>query len=191
MFTKRTIADLDAYMATVVNEALAGIRSKREREAILQAASKLTRQLSKSILQRQLLTALQQGAAPKTLADLQQFVGARASRWLKPVRIAGGLPATPLQLTGRPADPMLTPGEVARELGVSAKTVTNWCRQGLLRCEVLESGHRRIPSSALEAYRADRGRWQRADGIVQAASGAMPDLDEAAIFDEIAGRRRG
>jgi len=191
MYTKRSIADLDAYIATLVNKELAGARSKQERIAILQSAAKVTRQLSISVVQKQLLVAVQKGAAPKTLVELQQLAGASRSQWMKPVRMIRRDPSVPVQRTARQVDPRLTPGEVARELGVSPKTVTNWCKQGLIRCEVLDSGHRRIPATALDAYRAAQVMWQRADAVVDAGRGSAPVQDEASIFDEIAGRRRG
>lgn len=191
MSTKRSIADLDAYIATLVNKELAGARSKQERIAILQSAARVTRQLSISVVQKQLLVAVQNDAAPKTLVELQQLAGASRSRWMKPVRTVRRDPSVPVQRTARQVEPRLTPGEVARELGVSPKTVTNWCKQGLIRCEVLDSGHRRIPATALDAYRAAQVRWQRADAVVDAGRGSAPVQDEASIFDEIAGRRRG
>ena len=80
---------------------------------------------------------------------------------------------------------------LAAECGVSAKTVANWCKQGLLRCDVLESGHRRIPESALDAYRASQARWQQLDAVTRSAPGAASEVDEATIVAAIAERRRG
>lgn len=48
----------------------------------------------------------------------------------------------------------LTPGEIAAELGVTPRTVRNWCHRGWLHCTVLASGHRRIPASAYEVFLA-------------------------------------
>jgi len=39
---------------------------------------------------------------------------------------------------------MLSPGDVARELGVDPKTVTRWANAGILDCIRLPGGHRRF-----------------------------------------------
>jgi hypothetical protein len=52
------------------------------------------------------------------------------------------------------SDAWLTPGQVARAAGVSSRTVQLWCDRGLLRCEKLPSGHRRIPADAWAAFQA-------------------------------------
>lgn len=57
----------------------------------------------------------------------------------------------------------LTCGEVAREAGVTSRTVQNWCDRGLLRCERLQSGHRRIPAAAWHVFRAG-GSWEEQGG---------------------------
>jgi predicted site-specific integrase-resolvase len=55
----------------------------------------------------------------------------------------------------------LTPAYVALELGVTPKTVQNWCNSGLLRCARLPSGHRRIPGKALEIFKAGGSRQEQ------------------------------
>lgn len=45
----------------------------------------------------------------------------------------------------------LTPGEVARLLHVSPKTVNRWAHEGRLPCIVTLGGHRRFPRVAVEA----------------------------------------
>ena len=45
----------------------------------------------------------------------------------------------------------LTPGEVARLLHVSPKTVNRWAHEGRLPCIVTLGGHRRFPKDAVEA----------------------------------------
>lgn len=86
------------------------------------------------------------------------------------------------------AEPLLTPGEVARELGVSARTVTNWCKKGMLAYVELESGHRRIPERALATYRESKIRWAALDEAAARARGGEPEPDEDAIFAELARR---
>jgi excisionase family DNA binding protein len=44
----------------------------------------------------------------------------------------------------------LTPGEVARLLHVSPKTVSRWAAQGLLPCVVTLGGHRRFRRDDVE-----------------------------------------
>ena len=44
----------------------------------------------------------------------------------------------------------LTPGEVARVLHVSPKTVSRWASQGLLPCLVTLGGHRRFRREDVE-----------------------------------------
>lgn len=46
----------------------------------------------------------------------------------------------------------LTPGQVARAAGVTPRTVQSWCDRGLLRCERLPSGHRRIQARSWELF---------------------------------------
>jgi excisionase family DNA binding protein len=45
----------------------------------------------------------------------------------------------------------LTPGEVARLLHVSPKTVNRWAHEGRLPCIVTLGGHRRFPRVDVEA----------------------------------------
>ena len=44
----------------------------------------------------------------------------------------------------------LTPGEVARALHVSPKTITRWATQGLIPCLVTLGGHRRFRREDVE-----------------------------------------
>lgn len=44
----------------------------------------------------------------------------------------------------------LTPGEVARMLHVSPKTVNRWAHEGRLACIVTLGGHRRFPRQEVE-----------------------------------------
>ena len=48
-------------------------------------------------------------------------------------------------------DPLMTPGEVAVLLRVDPKTVTRWTNAGKLASIRTPGGHRRIPSSAVDA----------------------------------------
>lgn len=45
---------------------------------------------------------------------------------------------------------LLTPREAAEQLGVSAKTVSNWCKIGKIAHIRTLGGHRRIPKSEVE-----------------------------------------
>ena len=45
----------------------------------------------------------------------------------------------------------LTPGEVARILHVSPKTISRWAAQGLLPCVVTLGGHRRFRPEDVDA----------------------------------------
>lgn len=186
----QTIADVDALIVSLVESAMAGARRPEQRHALLQQATKLTRQAANPLVQARLVATLRQGPAPSTLSEFQACVDRLHVSRRMTGRVSRRLGASGT-IAGRVAEPMLTPGEVARELGVSAKTVANWCKQGLLRCDVLESGHRRIPSSALAAYRASQARWQQLDSVTRSAPGAASEVDEAAIFAAIAERRRG
>lgn len=55
----------------------------------------------------------------------------------------------------------LAPCDVAREAGVTPKTVQNWCNRGLLRCERLPSGYRRIPAKAWQVFKAGGSRQEQ------------------------------
>lgn len=78
-------------------------------------------------------------------------------------RILSGMDATQPTLEVSAHDDVerfLTPGEVARLVGVSPTTVTRWAREGKLRCRTTLGGHRRFEPSvvrelqgALEANR--------------------------------------
>jgi excisionase family DNA binding protein len=189
MLSRRHFSPLDAYMAELVDRALASGQSQEQRLAVLQCASQLTRRIAKSALQSRLLTALERGRAPKQLPELQQFVESSRFRWTR----AGTKVQQETRGGGsslhRSTEPMLTPAEVARELGLSTKTVANWCDRGLLRCEPLPSGHRRIPASALDAYRTSQAKWDRLDAISAGARAGAPEPDESAIFAELSKRR--
>lgn len=49
---------------------------------------------------------------------------------------------------------LLAPGAVAKLLGVTPRTISNWCDCGLLNCITMPSKHRRIPASEVERLRA-------------------------------------
>lgn len=55
----------------------------------------------------------------------------------------------------------LAPCDIAREVGVTPKTVQVWCNRGLLRCERLPSGHRRIPAKAWKIFKAGGSREEQ------------------------------
>ena len=58
----------------------------------------------------------------------------------------------------------LSPGEVARVLHVSPKTVARWADMGWLNCVVTLGGHRRFAREEIEAIEAKLSR-----------SGTLPD----------------
>ncbi len=51
----------------------------------------------------------------------------------------------------RKADPLLTPGEVARIFRVNPKTVTRWAASGKIKSLTLPSGHRRFHKKDVDA----------------------------------------
>jgi excisionase family DNA binding protein len=54
------------------------------------------------------------------------------------------------QPVGESQPEYLTPGEVARMLHVSPKTVNRWAHEGRLACIVTLGGHRRFPRLEVE-----------------------------------------
>jgi excisionase family DNA binding protein len=56
---------------------------------------------------------------------------------------------------GLPA--MLTPGEIARILHVSPKTVTRWAVEGKLAAVVTPGGHRRYPVAGVLSFLGEMG----------------------------------
>lgn len=60
-----------------------------------------------------------------------------------------------------PQADFLTPGEAARMLHVSPKTITRWALDGRISCIVTLGGHRRFPRQEIEAIaRRMSGREQ-------------------------------
>ena len=51
----------------------------------------------------------------------------------------------------------LTPGQAARILGVSPKTVNRWANEGRLPCAVTLGGHRRFRPSVIAAAASSMG----------------------------------
>ncbi len=54
-----------------------------------------------------------------------------------------------------PETEYLTPGQAARILHVSPKTVDRWANQGRVPCIVTLGGHRRFPADAIRAVVAE------------------------------------
>lgn len=50
-------------------------------------------------------------------------------------------------------DEVMSPGEVAIELGVDPKTVTRWAQQGIIPFFTLPKGHRRFYRADVEAIK--------------------------------------
>jgi predicted site-specific integrase-resolvase len=69
----------------------------------------------------------------------------------------------------------LFPIDIAREVGVTTKTIQTWCNRGLLRCERLPSGHRRIPAKAWEIFKA--GGSKEAQDLACTAPARQAELD--------------
>lgn len=58
---------------------------------------------------------------------------------------------------GSSGDTYLTPGQVARMLGVSPKTIYRWARAGRIPCVVTLGGHRRFRADDIAAVAASMG----------------------------------
>ena len=56
----------------------------------------------------------------------------------------------------------LTPGQAARILGVSPKTVNRWANDGRIACAVTLGGHRRFRADVIQAVAASMGVEQEA-----------------------------
>lgn len=54
----------------------------------------------------------------------------------------------------QPKSEYLAPGEVARMLHVSPKTVNRWAHEGRIACIVTLGGHRRFPRQEIERIAA-------------------------------------
>lgn len=54
----------------------------------------------------------------------------------------------------------LTPGQVARLLHVSPKTVTRWANQGRITCIVTLGGHRRFPAADVKRVAQEMAHTQ-------------------------------
>ena len=53
--------------------------------------------------------------------------------------------------------PYLTPGQVARILGVSPKTVNRWANEGRIPCAVALGGHRRFRADVIRGVADSMG----------------------------------
>ena len=51
---------------------------------------------------------------------------------------------------------LLTPGEAAKALGVTVKTLTRWANDGLIRALVTPGGHRRYWEQEVRRIRAGK-----------------------------------
>lgn len=186
----RALQDLDGFLAELVGQAMEQV-TPGEGALLLRRALRLSRLVARGPLHGHLVAALRQGDAPQSLAALESWIQGQQVKHRRTLRMS----RAPMGGKQAPASPpvvdlLLTPGEVARELGVSPKTVANWCKQGLLRCEVLASGHRRIPSSALDLHRVSQASWRRVDALLQRQAPMEGCLEEDVIFGELAQRPR-
>lgn len=64
----------------------------------------------------------------------------------------------------------LTPGQAARMLGVSPKTVNRWANDGRIPCAVTLGGHRRFRADVVRAVAASMGVDQGAEAPPEASS---------------------
>jgi excisionase family DNA binding protein len=55
------------------------------------------------------------------------------------------------QEQGQTSSDYVTPGEAARQLHVTPKTINRWANQGLLPCVVTLGGHRRFRRDDIDA----------------------------------------
>lgn len=53
--------------------------------------------------------------------------------------------------------PYLTPGQAARVLGVSPKTVNRWANDGRIPCAMTLGGHRRFRAEVIQAVATSMG----------------------------------
>jgi hypothetical protein len=169
--------ELDILVARAFDDALAQARRHEERFELIQRFGKLSRLLALHPLRTKIFLALREGRG-SSFQDIAGLVEQLrpARRWVP--RNAAFL-ATPKGETA-----LLSPGEVARELGVSAKTVANWCKKGLLECVTLDSGHRRIPERAMRAYRQSLAHWESLDAAAARARGGEAAPGDEEVFAE-------
>lgn len=64
----------------------------------------------------------------------------------------------------------LTPGQAARMLGVSPKTVNRWANDGRIPCAVTLGGHRRFRADVVRAVAASMGVDEEAEAPPPEAS---------------------
>lgn len=167
-----SLAELDAYLAALV---------RADATLPVEAGITLSRRLAKSVLQAKLRQAIARGEAPKTLAELQAFAAGHRTRWKLARRL--GRPAAAPAPRQR-AERAFPPDQVAREVGVSAETITAWCQRGWLRSD--GAAEPRVPDSALHAFRAAQARWKRLIAVGTAAREEAPEPSEAEVFAAIA-----
>ncbi|MDP1804411.1 MAG: helix-turn-helix domain-containing protein [Acidimicrobiales bacterium] len=60
-------------------------------------------------------------------------------------------------MAGDADSPYLTPGQAARMLGVSPKTVNRWATDGRIPCAVTLGGHRRFRLDVIRSVAATMG----------------------------------
>lgn len=188
MLARQDDRELDGLVARAFDEALTHTQVQIERVELIGRFAQVNRRLSMHPVRAQVLQVLRRGPALSffeiaTLVE-KQFKRLRPSRRWRVRGLQTASPAKPMADPGK----LLTPGDVARELGVSARTVTNWCKKGMLACIELESGHRRIPERALASYRHSKVHWTVLDEVAARARGDEPEPDEDAIFAELAQR---
>lgn len=183
MLAKHEDRELDDRLVKAFEAEYARAKAQRERHELLGRFAAVNRRLTLHPVRTRVLQAMRAGA-DLSFAEIASLVE-RQGKALRPIRLvvarrlSAGPPAT---------GPFLTPGEVAKELGVSARTVTNWCKKGMLAYVELESGHRRIPESALAAYRESKVHWAALDTAASRARGDAPEPDDADVFAELARR---
>jgi hypothetical protein len=170
-----SLPELDAYLAALV---------RADESLPIEAGITLSRRLAKSVLQAKLRKAIARGEAPKTLAELQAFVGGHRTRWKLARRL--GRPAAAAPAPRQRAERSFPPDQVSREVGVTAETITAWCQRGWLRSD--GAAEPRVPDSALHAFRAAQARWKRLIAVGTAAREDAPEPSEAEVLAAIAAK---
>lgn len=181
MLARQDERELDALVARAFDEALARARAGEERFDLIQRFGKLNRQLAFHPVRAKIFLVLRKESHRPSFQDIASLVEKMgATRYRTARKRLVWVDRTPPEKD----EVLLSPGDVARELGVSAKTVTNWCKKGLLDYVTLDSGHRRIPGQALATYRQSRAHWQAVDLAAARARGQEPAPSDEDVFAE-------
>lgn len=81
-------------------------------------------------------------------------------------------------------------GEIAKMFGVTSRTVSNWCDQGLLPFIAMPSGHRRIPASAIKVGREYNFKLQAFRKRMTTKLAGLPTPNGEEIAAQVQARRK-